>query len=105
MGMQAGGKPMVGRLQAGSAPWRLASSTRAARARSRGRSSRDSAWARARERARGMAVERDHDVAVFGGDPVLVACDVGGDPEQQAGVARLAGRQAADRVRDQRGRR
>ena len=40
MGMHAGGKPIVGRLQTGSAPCWFASSTSAARARSRGDSSK-----------------------------------------------------------------
>ena len=49
--MQAGGKPIVGRMHVGWAPCRLASSTKAEGVRSRDRSSMDSTWAIARGRA------------------------------------------------------
>ena len=89
---------MVGRLHTGSAPWRLASSTSAAKARSRGSSSTDSAWAMARDRLPTMLVEIDHDVAVSRRDGFLVIYHVGGDTKEQAGVARPAGDKAPDRV-------
>ena len=38
----------------------------------------------------------DHDIAVLFGDAFLVASNIGGDPEQQAGIAGFAGRQSAD---------
>ncbi len=48
-----------------------------------------------------MAVVGYQDVAVFIGNPILVAGGVGGDPEQQAGIARFTGGQAADAMSHQ----
>ena len=101
--MQAGGNPWVGRLQDGSAPWRLASSTRAAEGPiARRVEHRLGVGDRPREAAR-VLVELDDDVGVVGGDAFLVLDEVGGDPEQQAGIARLAGDEASDRVGDGQG--
>ena len=98
--MHAGGKPWVGRLQRarrrGDWPRRRAPSGRDRAAESR----TDSAWAIVRggcARARSSLITH---VGVLGGDSLLVLDEVGGDPEQQAGVARLAGDEAADGVGD-----
>ena len=86
--MQAGGKPWWAGRRAWSGPWRLASSTSAARARSRGRSQhRLDVGDRVRD-APPVHAERGHRAAELGGDPVLGPLDVGGEPEQEAWVAR-----------------
>jgi len=50
--------------------------------------------------APGVLLELDDQIGVLGGDAVFVLDEVGGHPEEEAGVARLSGDEPADGMGD-----